>query len=185
MPIRVPQVWPVYLPSLRLCLPCLTELSISQPASCTHSPIFLMITSPEALTHHGRRWTYDLPFSFLFFSLPRLAIFTCSIPAYIYTIWKIHKRFKRYMLGIFTIMCEQASSFSSKVTQIEMTLKEVIYKVLLKQALVVAGPLCCLPRLLPCFIAQQQWNPFVCHPIDLCVSHSCALNFFFCGFYLP
>lgn len=59
------------LPSLQLCLPCLTELSISQPASCTHSTIFLMITSPEALTHHGRRWTYDLPLS-LFFSLLEL-----------------------------------------------------------------------------------------------------------------
>lgn len=47
------------LPSLQLCLPCLTELSISQPASCTHSPVFLMITSPQALTHHGRRWKSD------------------------------------------------------------------------------------------------------------------------------
>lgn len=55
------------LPSLQLCLPCLTELSISQPASCTHSPVFLMITSPQALTHHGRRWKCDF-----FFSLPDL-----------------------------------------------------------------------------------------------------------------
>lgn len=47
------------LPSLQLCLPCLTELSISQPASCTHSPVFLMITSPQALTHHRRRWKCD------------------------------------------------------------------------------------------------------------------------------
>lgn len=190
MPIRVPQVWPVYC--LHCGLSAMPNGVIHLSASILH-PLSYFPNDHFPWSTNSPRKEVDMfsshPLSVFFFPpSPCLTHKFKPQPGLLIKQWPNKRYLRDFTLEISTIMtCWRIRSLTWRkpikvVTRIRWNYD--IKGQLRADGLWLLQSLCCLPRFSMLRCAGAREHPFVrwCHSIDLCVSHFHALTPFFCEF---